>query len=258
MVIKRKKVVSMLMCLTMMATLLPNVAFADAIENDEEILYQSEEIKDVDVLKYRIENHINDDFIDGLPTETTETISGNVKMVESAPTIQKLSTVKLANGDIREEYVATSLGTMYTAQGTLFLAAVDYTVSLRFIKSYSTVPYTGAEIYKPLGGEIQITGTNNGFVVTKIRMITGGNNIAYTETAQMVGDMHGTYISDSTVSGSNVSLNSKSIDCPYYFVADNVSGVGTKGKIYAQHGTSTYEGKTIELKYGTLGGDLDR
>lgn len=266
-----KKIASIALVSLMVTSSVPTVAFASKnlnveeqnVGNQCEVLFAAEEISDRDALQYRIDNHINDLDIEGLRTETSERIvdNGNVKMIDSAPTIQKVETVKLADGSIEETYVVISLGEMQvkatantpgTMPGSLFTSAVDYITKVYFRKAYFTSA-AGYDCYQPQGGEIEITATRNNFTVTRIEVTTGGNGFAYDVNGTPVLGVN--YSDSGYKTGTNVSSIYKAINCPYYFEANAVaiSGIGTTGIITAKHGSSTYSGAVDAAKVGAFG-----
>lgn len=246
---------------------LPTAAFANVDSNMKDqatLVYSAEEITDKAMLQYRINNHINDINVEGITIEATERIvdNGNVKMIDSAPTIQKIKAIRTANGSLEETYVAISLGEMQvrsstsTASGSLFVSSVDYVTKLYFTRSYVS-GISGNPCYQPLGGEIVITATRDNFTVTRIDIVTGGEGYAHNVNGNFIGVKN--YVKFDSKTGNNVASLYASPNCPYYFEALSssiggvASGIGTRGTISAKHGTSTYSGDVEVVRFDSIG-----
>ena len=228
---KMKKTVSVFVCALMIGTLFPTLAFA------------SQETS----------------------TPKVETImdSGKVKLIESAPVVEKVSTTKSANGDVEELYVITIDGTMQVlnndfvmdqTQG-LFVDAVKYRQRMYYNIGLNPTP-NGRNMYKFVSSDIQILSVNNGFSLTKMTLMGGGSGQAYNGSGQYIGYYGTTYINEK-IATSNISSLYINPNCPYYFEDNTMSGIGTRAFIRATHGTSTFESLTTKHELGQITEILD-
>ena len=252
-----KRLLSLTICL--MFCLIP--CSANANVHEDEVIYSAEEITDVETLQYRIDNGISEEGVIAKEKLNLSmgTTSENVKIEQSEPTIQLLSTARNAEGGIDNVYAAKAIGTISYREGIpnsdggyLWSYAAQYVTTLYYRESTYGLSTT-ADLIR---ATTEITQhEDKSFDITLMRLYSGGTGMAYDRNGSSYGakdTFRTTTKTGSLTTGDIVSCNDYE---EYYMltVDDTYSGIGANCYFEAVRGGYTHSAQGKSVTIGTIG-----